>query len=158
MRKLFVVFVLATACYACGGGASDTKPPVSNNEANSNSQIGGDSTAPATSSDADNTKTPATDTAAAAAPATATAAVGDGKALIAKSDCLTCHQEATKVIGPSYKEVAKKYEATDANVKLLAGKIIAGGKGVWGELPMTAHPQLSPADAETMVRYILSLK
>jgi len=155
MRKLFVVFVLAAACYACGGGASDTKPPVSNNDANSNSQIGGDSTTPATATTADNTKTPATDTAVAAPK---TAAVGDGKALIAKSDCLTCHQEATKVIGPAYKEVAKKYEATDANVKLLAGKIIAGGKGVLGELPMTAHPKLAPADAWTMVRYILSLK
>jgi len=153
MRKLFIVFVVAVACYACGGG-SDTKPPVSNNEENKNSQIGGDSPTAAVPAPADAAK-PAGDTAAAAPKA---APVGDGKALIAKSDCLTCHQEATKVIGPAYKDVAKKYEATDANVKHLAGKIIAGGTGVWGQLPMTAHPQLSTADAETMVRYILSLK
>jgi cytochrome c len=43
-------------------------------------------------------------------------------------------------------------------VKLLAGKIIAGGQGVWGEIPMSPHPQVSQADAESMVRYILSLK
>ena len=156
MRKLLVVFALATACYACGGGTNETKPPVSNNDENTNSQIGGSDTnkpapvVPKGDSLAKDSKAPE-----AAAP---TAAVGDGKALIAKSDCLTCHQEAAKVIGPAYKDVAKKYEATDANVKMLAGKVIAGGKGVWGELPMTAHPQLSPADAETMVRYILSLK
>ena len=101
------------------------------------------------------TDAPAKTDAAAAAPA---ADVSAGKALIAKSDCLTCHQEATKVIGPSYKDVAAKYEATDANVKMLAGKIIAGGSGVWGQIPMTAHPQVSQGDAESMVRYILSLK
>ena len=155
MRKLFVVFALATACYACGGGTNETKPAVSNNDENTNSQIGGsDSNTPAPVVPIGDTLSK--ETKEAAAPKTAD--VGDGKALIAKSDCLTCHQEAAKVIGPAYKDVAKKYEATDANVKLLAGKVIAGGKGVWGELPMTPHPQLSPADAETMVRYILSLK
>ena len=154
MRKLFVVLALATDCYACGGGSSsDANAPVSNNDSNSNSQIGGDDKEKTPTSPAGNT--PADTNVAQSKP---TAAVGDGKALIAKSDCLTCHQEATKVIGPAYKDVAKKYEATDANVKLLAGKIIAGGKGVWGELPMTPHPQLSTADAESMVRYILSLK
>ena len=81
-----------------------------------------------------------------------------GLALIAASDCLTCHKVDEKIIGPTYRDVANKYENTEANVKMLAGKIINGGKGVWGEIPMTAHPQISKQDAEEMVSYILSLK
>lgn len=81
-----------------------------------------------------------------------------GKELIVKSDCLGCHKEQEKLVGPAYVDVAKKYAATADNVTLLAGKIIAGGKGVWGEIPMTPHPQIAEADAETMVKYILSLK
>lgn len=153
MKKVLLVLAVSAALYACGGGSTESTTPVSNNEENKNSQIGGEA-APAGGGAA---TAPATDTAAKADAAPA-APVGDGKALIAKSDCLTCHQEATKVIGPSYKDVAAKYEATDANVKMLAGKIIAGGSGVWGQIPMTAHPQVSQGDAETMVRYILSLK
>ena len=152
MRKLLFVFAIALASYACGGGSTESSTPVSNNEDNKKSQIGGDAAA---------TTAPATTTApdsATSAPATAAVNVGEGKALIEKSDCRTCHQDATKVIGPAYVDVAKKYEATDANVKMLAGKIIAGGKGVWGEIPMTPHPQVSQGDAESMVRYILSMK
>ena len=78
--------------------------------------------------------------------------------LIANSDCLTCHKLNEKVIGPAYKEVAKKYAYTPANVKMLAGKIIKGGAGNWGPIPMTAHAALSQADAESMVKYILNLK
>jgi cytochrome c len=81
-----------------------------------------------------------------------------GKELIVKSDCLGCHKEQAKLVGPAYVEVAKKYPATAANVTLLAGKIIAGGVGVWGQIPMTPHPQITQADAETMVEYILSIK
>ncbi|MFN8691090.1 MAG: c-type cytochrome, partial [Cyclobacteriaceae bacterium] len=62
-----------------------------------------------------------------------------------------------KIIGPSHTDVAKKYEFTEANVKYLAEKIINGGSGVWGEVVMTTHPDLSQADAEKMARYILSL-
>ena len=80
-----------------------------------------------------------------------------GKELIAQSDCLTCHKEQDKLIGPSYAEVAAKYEETEANVKLLADKIISGGQGVWGQVPMTPHPNVSEEQAEEMVRYILSL-
>ena len=78
--------------------------------------------------------------------------------LIATSDCLTCHKVEEKVTGPSYKEVSQKYEATDANIELLAGKIIKGGTGVWGQVPMTPHDSLSVDDAKTMVKYILALK
>ena len=79
-------------------------------------------------------------------------------ALIAGSDCLTCHKVAEKNIGPAYQEVAAKYENTDDNVEMLAGKIIKGGSGNWGAIPMTAHANLSEEDAEAMVKYILLLK
>jgi cytochrome c len=77
-----------------------------------------------------------------------------GVALIGQSDCLTCHKLDEKLIGPSYKEVAAKYDNTPDNIKLLAEKIIKGGKGVWGEVEMTAHPDMSQEDAEALVRYI----
>jgi cytochrome c len=81
-----------------------------------------------------------------------------GLELIANSDCLTCHKVSDKLTGPSYKEVAAKYENTDENVSLLAGKIIKGGQGVWGPVPMTPHPTISEDDAKQMVKYILLLK
>lgn len=54
-------------------------------------------------------------------------------------------------------EVAKKYETTDANIKMIAQRIINGGSGVWGDIPMSAHTDLSQEDAKKMARYILSL-
>ena len=79
-------------------------------------------------------------------------------AAIAKSDCLTCHKINETVTGPAYAEVAKKYENTEANVNMLVEKVIKGGKGNWGEVPMLAHPALDPAEAKTIVEYILSLR
>lgn len=77
-----------------------------------------------------------------------------GVELIGKSDCLTCHKLDEKLIGPTYKEVATKYENTPENVKMLAEKIIKGGKGVWGEVEMTAHPDMSQEDAEALAKYV----
>lgn len=74
------------------------------------------------------------------------------------SDCLSCHMVERKIVGPSYAEVAAKYENTEENVSMLAGKVIAGGVGVWGEIAMPAHIGLSEEDAKDMVRYILLLK
>ena len=74
------------------------------------------------------------------------------------SDCTGCHQVDRKLIGPAYADVAAKYENTEANVAMLAKKVIAGGVGVWGEIPMAAHPNLTEEDATDMVRYILLLK
>jgi cytochrome c len=79
-----------------------------------------------------------------------------GADLIAANDCLGCHKIDEKLVGPSYKEVAAKY--TVADVEVLAQTIISGGKGNWGEIPMTAHAGLSKPDATEMVKYILSLK
>lgn len=80
-----------------------------------------------------------------------------GKALLAKSDCLACHKVDTKVVGPAYNDVAKKYPDTEANYDMLAKKIIAGGSGNWGTMMMSPHPTLSAADAKKMAQYILSL-
>ena len=100
-----------------------------------------------------------------AAAAPAAPAVADSKALelIGASDCTTCHrlhkEAAGASIGPSYSEVAAKYSpAADTTVDRLVNKIIAGGNGVWGTVPMTPHPALAPADVKEMVTYILSLK
>lgn len=79
-----------------------------------------------------------------------------GLALVAKSDCLTCHKVEEKVTGPAYRDVANKYSEKD--ITTLAQKIIKGGSGNWGTIPMTPHATLSQADAEQMVKYILLLK
>ncbi len=82
-----------------------------------------------------------------------------GLDLVAKSDCLTCHKINEKSTGPAYSDVAKKYAgAADTTITRLAGKIISGGAGNWGVIPMTPHPQVSQADAEQMVKYVLLLK
>ncbi len=82
-----------------------------------------------------------------------------GLDLVAKSNCLTCHKVDEKFTGPPYREVANKYAGMpDTIVTHLAHKIISGGSGVWGEIFMTPHPDISQADAEAMVKYILLLK
>lgn len=99
-----------------------------------------------------------------AAPAVAATAASDkGLELIGASDCTTCHRlhkaAAGASIGPAYSEVAAKYApAADTTVDRLVHKIIAGGAGVWGVIPMTPHPALAPADVKEMVTYILTLK
>ena len=100
---------------------------------------------------------------AATAPAAAPAASEQGLELIGASDCTTCHRlhktDPGSNIGPYYSQVAAKYApAADTTVDRLVHKIISGGNGVWGTVPMTPHPALSPADVKIMVTYILSLK
>lgn len=97
-----------------------------------------------------------------AAPDTSAAAVAvssaTGEKLISTSDCLTCHKVDTKLVGPAYIDVANKYSATEATIQMLVDKVIKGGSGVWGEIPMAPHPTISNNDATEMVKYILSLK
>jgi cytochrome c len=83
--------------------------------------------------------------------------IEEGKLLISKSDCMACHNLDKKVVGPAYMDVAKKYSLTDANVNLLAQKVISGGTGVWGQIPMVPHAALSSSDSKKMVKYVLSL-
>ena len=80
-----------------------------------------------------------------------------GKALLSKSDCLSCHKVDGPLVGPAYNLVAKKYPASEANYDMLTKKIIAGGSGNWGAIAMSAHPNLASADVRKMVQYILSL-
>lgn len=88
----------------------------------------------------------------------AVAKVDEGLTLIQGADCLTCHKMDAKLVGPSYQEVAAKYEDNEKNEEMLANKIIEGGKGNWGEIPMSAHTGMSKETAKKMVKYILSLK
>lgn len=81
-----------------------------------------------------------------------------GQKAIAKSDCVGCHTADKKLIGPSYKDIAAKYDNSQENIELLASRIINGSKGVWGTVPMTPHANISDADSKEMVNYILSLK
>jgi cytochrome c len=81
-----------------------------------------------------------------------------GAQLIGNSDCYSCHNPDTENVGPAYVAVAQRYTPQPAIITQLANKIINGGNGVWGERLMSAHPQVSLADAESMVRYILSLR
>jgi len=92
------------------------------------------------------------------APAPAQQAKSGGELLIAKSDCIGCHHKENKIIGPSYQAIADKYPSNEENISLLASKIINGGKGVWGTVPMTPHAKITESDAKEMVTYILSLK
>ena len=80
-----------------------------------------------------------------------------GYKLISASDCKSCHIIDKKSVGPSYRDIAQKYKGDASAVDKLAQKVIAGGGGVWGDHAMSAHPQISPNDAATMVKYILSL-
>jgi cytochrome c len=79
-------------------------------------------------------------------------------ALAQKKACLACHQVDNKVVGPSFKDVAKKYKGQKGIEAKLAEKIIKGGKGAWGEIPMPANAQVNAAEAKQLVTWILSLK
>ena len=82
--------------------------------------------------------------------------VVEGKILLSRQDCHACHKPDVKLVGPSYKSILQKYGRSDASVNALAAKVITGGSGKWGQVPMTPHPALSVADARKIVRYILS--
>ena len=82
-----------------------------------------------------------------------------GLEVVGKSDCATCHGINNKIVGPAYADVAKQYAgASDTTIERLANKVISGGSGVWGQVPMTAHPTLTKEDATAAVKYVLLLK
>ena len=87
----------------------------------------------------------------------ATPALADQK-LAAAKNCMSCHAADKKLVGPSYKDVAVKYAGQRDAVDKLAVKIIKGGAGVWGPVPMPANPQLSEAEARRLAVWILGLK
>lgn len=134
MKKIFLSFAVAIVISSCGNSSSET-----------------------TSGTGDTKATETKD--AAADDLSGNPVYQKGLALVAKSDCLTCHKVDDKLTGPPYREVADKYASLpDTIVAHLAGKIIKGGNGVWGEPFMTPHAAVSQEDAEAMVKYILLLK
>lgn len=156
MKKILSVSLLAFALYACGnnnnettstGGENANAPVATPAEGKPGAEdtagtVGGTNAAPG----------------AAQAGAISAADADKGLELIGKSDCLGCHKVEDKLVGPSYRDVANKYPADEATVKSLAGKIIKGGAGNWGQIAMSPHPNLSQEDAELMAKYVLSLK
>ena len=81
-----------------------------------------------------------------------------GEDLAKNSGCLACHTVDKKLIGPSYKDIANKYRGDKAAPANLAKKVKEGGKGVWGDIPMTPNAHVKDADINTIVAWILSLK
>ena len=79
-------------------------------------------------------------------------------ALATSKNCMACHAVDKKLVGPSYKDVAAKYKDDKTAADKLATKIIKGGSGVWGAIPMPANPQVSEADAKKLVAWVLSTK
>lgn len=78
--------------------------------------------------------------------------------LFRKHNCVACHSNERKMLGPSYRDIAAKYAANPRAAEILAKKIKDGGAGVWGQMPMPPHPQMSDADALTLARHILTIK
>ncbi len=76
------------------------------------------------------------------------------KDLATKSGCMACHQVDKKVVGPAYQDVAKKYTAKDE--AMLVDKVIKGGAGVWGQVPMPPNAAVKPDDVKTLVKWILA--
>ena len=133
MKKFVFASVAALAFIACGSGETEKKEAAK-----------------------EETKTET-----AAAPSVSDDPVyQEGMALVAKPEnlCLSCHKIEEKLTGPSYRDVANKYENTPENVKMLTEKVLKGGSGVWGDVAMVPAPGLKAEDAEKMVKYILLLR
>ena len=145
MKKYLVTIAMVSLLAACGGNSSNNN---NNDSAANNTTEGANAGGTADlSSNPDYQK---------------------GLDLIGSSDCLTCHQPTAKVVGPAYQDVADKYAGVDTAVTYLAHRVIhgvnpsGGDKSNWGaetnNAIMTPHPQLSEADAEQMIKYVLLLK
>lgn len=79
-------------------------------------------------------------------------------ALATSKNCMSCHAVERKVLGPAFKDVAAKYKDNKGAVEFLANKIMKGGSGVWGPVPMPANTQVSEADAKKLAAWVLSTK
>jgi len=78
--------------------------------------------------------------------------------LAQQKNCMACHSVDKKVVGPAYKEVAAKYAGQKDAVDKLTQKVLKGGSGVWGAVPMPANPQVSEAEAKQLVQWVLQQK
>jgi cytochrome c len=142
MKKVFIVLCISAVISACGG---------SSKSGGTDTTSGANQTAKASDSNVDtNANKTGTEPAG--------GSLAPGPKLMASLDCNTCHKADIKLVGPALKDIAAKYPPTEANIDTLANKVIRGGKGNWGEVPMAPHPTLAVNDAKTIVKYILSLK
>ena len=128
MKKIIFIFSLTTLVASCGSNTGDKTSDTSKDTV---------ATTPAVAEDPE---------------------IEKGLNLIAKSDCLTCHKIEEKFTGPAYTDIAAKYPDNEQVIDSLSDKIINGGTGNWGAIPMTPHPTISKEDAKSMTIYILSLK
>ena len=78
--------------------------------------------------------------------------------LAKKNNCMVCHNIDKKLVGPAYKDVAAKYAGQKDAVDKLTQKVLKGGAGVWGPVPMPANAQVTEADAKKIVQWVLGLK
>lgn len=134
MNKILFTSAVMLALVACGGAGTENKEQTKEETKQET-----EATPPAPSDNPDYEK---------------------GLALVAQPEhlCLTCHKIDEKVIGPAYRDVANKYEPTEANIKMLAEKIVKGGAGVWSDVAMPPNAAVTIEEAEQMVKYILLLK
>ena len=92
-----------------------------------------------------------------AAAALATPVLAD-QALATAKNCMACHAVDKKLVGPAYKEVAAKYAGQKDAVDKLSAKIMKGGSGVWGPVPMPANTQVNEAEAKQLAQWVLTVK
>ncbi len=78
--------------------------------------------------------------------------------LAQKKGCLACHSVDNKIVGPAYKDVAKKYKGQKGIEAKLFEKVLKGGKGSWGDVPMPPNAQVNEAEAKQLVAWVMSLK
>ena len=134
MKKIITICLLTAGFYACNNGGTEQK------------------------SVAATTTEPAVEKPAAKADVTDSPEFVKGLELVNNNDCKTCHKVDEKLIGPAFRDVANKYPNNTSTLDTLAHKIIKGGQGNWGSIPMAAHDKLSVEDATAMAKYVLLLK
>ena len=132
MKKTFMIIASLAVLAACGGGGEKKDEKTSTTTEQKTEDTPGD-----LSNNPDYQK---------------------GLAIASQSDCFTCHKIDEKNQGPAWRDVANKYAGQDTAIRYLADKIIAGGSGVWGTIPMAAHSTMPREDAEALARYVLLLK
>ena len=93
-----------------------------------------------------------------AAAVTAASPVLADEAMAKAKNCMACHALDKKLVGPAYKDVAARYAKDKGSVDLLAAKIMKGGSGVWGPIPMPANPQVNEAEAKRLATWVLTVK
>jgi cytochrome c len=134
-RKILALSFIAAVCFSCG-----------------NDPKAGSSTSTTSTTSTDKPAAPAADA------LSSNPDYQKGLALIAKSDCLTCHKVDETSTGPAYRDVANKYTNDEKTIATLADKVMKGGSGNWGAIPMVPHPAISIDDAKQMVKYVLLLR